>query len=661
MRKFSILIVMLVSICISVRGQLTLSSLFSDNMVLQQQTQAPVWGTATANKTVKVITSWNNRTYATQSDDNGNWTVKVSTPVAGGPYSMTISTDKKNSVTLKNVMIGEVWICSGQSNMEMPIEGWGKVNNYKQEVSEANYPNIRLLTVKQNTDLTPSAKLEVLNNGWQACSPSAVNNFSAVAYFFGRDIHQSQHVPVGLIVSAWGGTVAEAWVSGQSLEKMPDFTETVQSIQSTTKSNLIADFKTRIMEWEDQVQKMEPGSKSSPGWASPSFDDKSWTAFKVPGLIDDQGLGDFDGFIWYRKEIELPASWAGKSLTVSLGSIDDNDVTYFNGVVVGRTEGYNKNRIYTIPAKLVKAGRAIIAVRVLDSRYGGGFSGDSKLIYIESSPSDRISLAGEWNAKTTLTVREIPEIPNDNSGNPNVSTVLYNAMIHPLVPYSIRGAIWYQGEANAGRAYQYRDLMPLLITDWRNKWQSDFPFYLVQLANFTKPKPEPAESDWAELREAQLFTANHLTNTGMAVTIDIGEADDIHPKNKQAVGARLALVARAKTYGEKIQYSGPVYETFRIDGKSIRITFKHAEGGLKTPNGSPLTGFVIAGPDHQFCRANAVIEGNEIVVSSPDVAYPVAVRYAWAHNPVCNLYNGEGLPASPFRTDDWIGVTYNKR
>ncbi|MDR1610702.1 MAG: sialate O-acetylesterase [Candidatus Symbiothrix sp.] len=456
-----------------VNAEIKLPKIFTDNMVLQQKTDAPIWGKATPEKEVKITTSWDNQMYKAKAGKDGKWLARVNTPTAGGPYSIAISDGK--TLTLNNILIGEVWICSGQSNMEMPLAGWGKINDYEKEIADAQYPNIRLLHVNKTASTRPLDDLAGTRNGWQECSPANIAEFSATAYFFGRDLHKNLNVPVGLISTSWGGTIAEAWTSGESLEYIPDF--------------------------------------------KPALDD------------------------------------------------------------------------------------------------------------MKNQPEE---------VKTE---------------KPNRVTVLYNAMIHPLVPFAFQGAIWYQGESNAGRAAQYKELFPLMIRDWRKAWNRDFPFYFAQLANFKDQQPESVYSDWAELREAQLQTL-HLDNTGMAVIIDIGEAKDIHPKNKQDVGIRLALNARALTYKEKIPYSGPLYKSYKIKGNKIHIHFSHADG-LKTNDGSEVKGFAIAGSDHVFHWANAVIEGNKVIVGSPEVKFPVAVRYAWADNPVCNLYDGAGLPASPFRTDNW--------
>lgn len=645
-----------------VAAQIKLLPIFSDNMVLQQQTEAPIWGKTKPNKKVEIITSWDQKKYTVQADSQGQWKAKVTTPTAGGPYNITISDGKK--VKLSNVMIGEVWICSGQSNMEMQVEGWGKVMNYQQEKEEAeNYPNIRFLLVEKAISPSPVNDIKVAENGWQVCSSKSVANFSAAGYFFGRDLHKYRNVPIGLIDTSWGGTIIETWTSKDALSTIPSMQKRLEALEGlpASQEGRKKKFEADIEDWNAGLEKIDKGCVNGEAiWAAPNLNDASWKSMNVPGLMQDQGLSGFNGLVWFRKTVEIPADWAGKELTLNVGVIDDNDFTYFNGVQVGHTEGWMAPRSYKIPKELVKKGKAVIAVRVLDTGGTGGINGTPESVSLHLSDSKVLRLAGDWKYQVSLDMREIAPMPVDMSGNPNSPTFLFNAMLHPLIPYAIKGAVWYQGESNTTEAFQYRDLMPLMITDWRKRWGYDFPFYMVQLASFTAKQTVPVESTWAELREAQTQTL-HLQNTGMAVTIDIGEELDIHPKNKQEVGRRLALAARAQTYGENIPYSGPMYKSYKIEGNKIRLYFDHIDGGLKTASGEMPKGFTIAGVDHKFHWAEAAIEGNTIVVSSPEVALPVAVRYAWADYPVCNMYNGAGLPMSPFRTDDWKGITYVNR
>ena len=658
-------IALLMAGSMSARAQVKLQPLFTDNMVLQQQADVPIWGEDKAGKKVTVTTSWDKRKYTTTTAANGKWKVSVATPKAGGPYSITISDGK--TVRLNNVLIGEVWLCSGQSNMEMPIVGWGN-DYFKAEHKDAdNHPNIRLLQLNLVASMTPDNHFTARNNGWTVCNYTNLAPFSATAYFFGRDLEKHLNVPIGLIQTCWGGTVAEAWTGKESLELDPDFTKGLKNLSemSASKENAMKKYEADKLQWQKNVDSKDAGMKNGKAvWAAPGFNDKSWMTMKVPGLFSQNGLEKFDGLVWFRHTVDIPSSMTGKALMLRLGSVDDIDVTYFNGVRIGQTEGWAKERVYQIPARLVKAGRNVIAVRNLDTGGDGGLYGKTEQFRLTAEGqkgagqgTQEINLSGEWRYKVSTDMQELPAMPANPNGNPNLPTVLYNAMINPLIPYTIKGAIWYQGEANASRAYQYRDLLPLMINDWRSRWGYRFPFYIVQLANFMARHDHPTESAWAELREAQALTTN-LDNTGVSCTIDIGMEKDIHPSNKQDVGHRLALIARAKTYGQNIEFSGPLYKSYEMMGHCIRIHFDHTTDGLKTNDDRPVTGFAIAGPDHVWHWATATIDGNSVIVSSDKVKFPVAVRYAWADNPACNLYNGANLPAFPFRTDCWNGVTY---
>lgn len=629
----------------------TMPVLFSDNMVLQQKTQAPVWGNCKPEKKVKVKTSWDEKIYETLSDKSGNWILKVETPEAGGPYRIIVDAGEK--ITLDDVMIGEVWLCSGQSNMEMPLAGWGRVENSEAEIADANHPNIRLFQVEKTSTFRPVSALKVMGNSWLECSPATIPEFSATAYFFAVNLSKIlNNIPIGLIHSSWGGTAVEAWTSGPSLALTPDFADYVEQLkQVPTDPVEQKEYLDREMELYNQYLKDKDRgfSQNAALYAQENLDDKDWNTLFVPENWEKQALKEFDGVVWYRRQIDLPASLAGKDLTISLGTIDDNDITYVNGQQVGATEGWNLDRVYTIPGKLVKAGKNTITVRVLDTSGGGGFYGDPAKVFI-SGNGLVIKLSGDWKYRIGFNMNDINKI-KVIPGQVQPST-LFNGMINPLIPYAIKGAIWYQGEANVGRAEQYKRLFPLMIHDWRTGWKSDFPFYFVQLANYLQHEDSPVKAPWAELREAQ-EQALTLTNTGMATTIDIGNGADIHPKNKQDVGRRLALAAATGTYGKKLVSGGPRYESFKIDGSEIIISFSSVGSGLKVAAGNKITGFAIAGVDKKFHWANARISGNQIILSAPGVEFPVAARYAWANNPECNLYNQEDLPAVPFRTDNW--------
>lgn len=656
MRKTTAIIIFMLACVITARAQLKLQPMFSDNMVLQQQTQAPIWGVAPKGKTVKIKTSWDGLTHETKADAQGRWLVRLSTPKAGGPYEIKITSGK--TITLHNVMIGEVWLCTGQSNMELKVVG-DKIKNYEQEQAEAkNHPNIRFLHIRNTIATAPQDTVGAFDGGWTVCSPKTIADFSACGYFFGRNLEKNLNVPIGLIETCWGGTVAEAWVSNESLRTMPDFADAPDKISQLPATNeaRLQLYQDQLKEWNRQTRLQDKGfNGNTPLWAQPATDDSQWQDVVQPGLLENKGFSGFDGIVWLRKTVDIPASWAGKELTLELGPIDDADITFFNGTQIGTTDNWMMPRTYKVPAQLVKAGKNLITIRVFDGGGDGGLYGGRDALKITGPDNKSISLAGNWKGNVALDfVKDLPA-PMNTAGNPNLPGVLYNAMLHPLIPYAIQGAIWYQGESNAPHAYQYRELLPLLINDWRTKWGRQFPFYIVQLANYFQKQDKPVESTWAELREAQMG-ATKMQNTGICCLIDIGEADNIHPKDKQETGRRLALPALAKTYGKNLPYSGPVYTGFKQEGGSIRIFFNHAEG-LKTADGGKPQGFAVAGLDHKFHWADARIEGNEVVVSSPEVSFPIAVRYAWADNPVCNMYNSAGLPMFPFRSDDWKGIT----
>lgn len=637
---------------------ISVTPLFTDNMVLQQKQNIPVWGKAEPGGEVTVVTKERNEKAIADSD--GKWKVILDAMPAGGPYELIISGEK--SITIKNVMIGEVWICSGQSNMEMPLAGWGKIENYENEISNARYPNIRLITVDKTTANLPQEDFK--SDGWKECSPENVALFSAVAYFFGRDLHLDLNVPIGLIHTSWGGTIAEAWTSGPTLKSFPEFAEEVKTIESDTLSEeaKIRAREKSMAEWPDKIERVlvDKGTLDH-GFQHPDYKSDNWQTMSLPTLWEDAGL-NLDGVVWFSREINIPESWQGEDLLLSLGKINDYDITWFNGVRVGRGIDVSELRKYKVPGSIVVPGKNRIVVEVLDIGNVGGMYGPADEMKLESATGS-IPLTGKWKYKIdpiNIDIGELPKKPDENS-QINRPTILYNAMIHPLMPYGIRGAIWYQGESNAGRAYQYRKLFKEMIGDWRKNWgQGDFPFLFVQLANFMEAKPQPEEDAWAELREAQTM-ALELPNTGMAVAIDIGDEKDIHPKNKQVVGRRLALNALAIVYNRAISYSGPMYRSMKVEDGKIRLQFSHIDGGLKINGGERLEGFAIAGKDKKFVWGEAKIEGDEIVVWNRNITQPESVRYAWASNPVCNLYNGAGLPASPFRTDSWEGLTFNKK
>ena len=494
-------------------GDVRLPAIIGDNMVLQQGKKVAIWGWAEPNEEVTVSVSWRTMQWSVRADKEGNWQFEMTPPKLGGPYEMTFQ--GRNTVTIKNVLVGEVWVASGQSNMQWSVQASA---NPQEEIAAAKYPEIRLFYVKR--EVADEPKSDCTGN-WVECRAETIPGFSAVAYYFGRELHKELNVPVGLIHTSWGGTPAEAWTRRGELEKEVDFAPILKRSADAIARypQAKADYEKKLEAWKEAVKKAKEAGEKEPR----------------------------------------------------------------------RPRG----------------------------------------------PSPPL--------------------------NAHTPAALYNAMIAPLIPYRIQGAIWYQGESNASRAYQYRKLFPAMITNWRTDWgQGDFQFLFVQLANFMAVKDEPAESSWAELREAQLKTLA-VPNTGMAVIIDIGEANNIHPKNKQDVGRRLAAWALGTTYKKKRVYSGPLYKSMKVESGKAVLSFDHVGGGLVAKGGDALKGFSIAGEDKKFVWADARIEGNTVVVGSEAVTEPVAVRYAWADNPICTLYNAEGLPASPFRTDNWPGVTVDAK
>lgn len=632
--------------------EISLNPLFTDSMVLQRNQEIPVWGKSEPGG--EVVVTLNGQKKKAVADDNGNWKVELSPVPAGGPYELVIGGEETHKI--KNVMVGEVWVCSGQSNMEMAVNTeWGKINNAEEEVANANYPNIRLMMVNKVMATTPQDHLE--SAGWKECSPETVAKFSAVAYLFGRKLYKVLNVPIGLIETAWGGTVVEAWTSAKALKNINEYVYEIDALDKglfERKKSKRSDNKSQKA-WINEVQReLKRSGILSRGYNKFGYDSKNWKTLEVPKIWENQNI-NFDGVMWVKKEITIPQSWKEKDLILGLGAINDYDITWFNGEEVGSMPNAAMLRSYKIPKELVRGGKNEITVLILDIGNKGGIYGNPDNVVIGYSKEATISLAGEWKYKKDKFDLNLLSHPPmwDFSVSQNRPTVLYNAMINPLLPYGIRGAIWYQGESNAGRAMQYRKLFKALINDWRDAWgQGNFPFYFVQLANFMKRSNKPTDDSWAHLREAQTM-ALELPNTGMAVTIDIGNAKDIHPKNKQEVGRRLALNALAKTYGKDIPYSGPMYKSMKKEGNKIRLQFTNTDKGLKIKGSKRLKGFAIAGKDKKFVWAKAKIDGDKVVVWNSKIKNPVAVRYAWASNPLCNLYNGADLPASPFRTDSW--------
>ncbi len=641
-KQFALLIILFFSL--TTYSNVRLPLLISDNMVLQREKPITIWGWANAGEKVTVL--FNKQTKSTKTDKSGKWIITLAPEQAGGPYVMTIK--GKNTIVVSNILVGEVWVCSGQSNMEWPVR---LTNNAETEIKDSNFPQIRHFTVQKAVSATPEE--EVKGGNWKAATPDNVGDFTAVGFYFARELYNELKVPIGLVHTSWGGTHSETWTSKKAFEQSEEFKDMIARMPQLDFDELAKKKTEEITKKLKEKNLNLPTGNEAAAWKESTFDDGNWPVIKVPQLWENT-LGDLDGIIWLRKTILLEDADVGQSAVLKLSTIDDNDETFINGVKVGATNSYNMQRSYSVPASVLKKGKNVIAVKVIDTGGGGGIYGEEKEVRLTVNAGKEYALAGDWKVGVESIASSVAVGPN------SYPTLLFNAMINPILNYGIRGALWYQGESNAGRAYQYRKAFPLMIQDWRTHFkQGDFPFYFVQLASFNAAMGNSTlGSTWAELREAQTMTLS-LPNTGMAVTTDIGEATDIHPRNKQDVGHRLAVIALNQLYNKKQVCSGPVYQSMNVEGNKIRVRFTSTGSGLMAKDKyGYLKGFEVAGTDQKFYYAKAWIEGNDIVVSSDAVNSPVAVRFAWADNPDdANLFNKEGLPAVPFRTDTWKGVT----
>lgn len=668
MKRAGLLLAILVTLagCTMGPSNIELPSLIGDNMLLQQKTDIRIWGHASPGCKIDVSASWDATGKAVTGED-GKWSVSLGTPEAGGPYTITISA-KDTSLIINNVLIGEVWVCSGQSNMEMPLAGWPPADTVMHSavtIASAKSPEIRLFNVQRKVAGEPLDECEGI---WEICDPSTVSQFSATAYFFGKRLHDDLGIPIGLIQSAWGGTPAEAWMSSGVLENAGEFIPEIKAIKESIpllveyQSWLDGHRQLVVPPGEDQWKNLSFDDENVP---LPEFDDSGWPVMKLPGQFETV-TGDFDGAVWFRKNVEIPRGMTGKDLILSLGPIDDMDRTYFNGRLVGSHEDsglWQAERNYDIPKDLVIEGTNIIAVRVVDNQGGGGIWGKpgSMKISVKESRTGQLNLDGEWKfqpvAELTgnkfyiydLAKKEYSAIKRPKTIGASTPATLFNGMINPLTWYPVKGAIWYQGEANVGRADQYSRIFPLMIQNWRDAWGiADFPFYFVQIAPYVYGGADSTES--AYLREAQ-EAALRLPNTGMAVTLDLATVNNIHPPFKKEVGDRLANLALAKDYGREVKIQGPMYKAMAVDGKTIKIQFDFIEEGLKAKK-ERLTEFEIAGKDGKYFKADAKIVKSEVWVTSPKVTEPLSVRYCWRNGATASLFNSEGLPALQFRSNE---------
>ena len=625
-------------------GQLRLPAILSDHMVLQRNAELNIWGWAPEGEQITI--RFRGNTYRGITGEDGTWEVHLPPQAAGGPYDMMITAG--NTITLKDILIGEVWLCSGQSNM---VHYFARhVDRYAREIAESENSRIRQFLVPGRTNLTGPA--ENLSGGaWAAANPETLMEFSVVGYFFALELYKKYKVPVGFINASVGGTPVEAWTSEEGLRTFPEIMQTVSRNRDTAYVNSLnreAEISRKV--WAESLP-VDQGTAGPVKWYETEYVPANWHSINIPGYWEDQGVRDLDGIVWYRRTVRIPANMASGNAIVHLGRIVDADELYINGTRVGQTTYQYPQRRYELDPGVLKQGDNLFVVRVTNNAGKGGFVPDKP--YLLAAEGDTVDLKGEWIYRVGSVY------PADRPSDQGISlqnqpTALFNGMLAPLTRYRVNGFCWYQGESNAGRPFVYRDLFKALIEDWRTWWNGeDLPFLYVQLPNYMDVNYSPEESNWAILRESQL-KALELPRTAMAVTIDLGEWNDIHPGNKKPVGERLALQAMKLAYGDTgLVSSGPLFRTSTVQGNRIILEFDHVGSGLVTGNGEPPGHFAIAGEDRKFRWGKAAIVGNKVVVWNDDIPEPKYVRYAWADNPrFANLYNLEGLPASPFRTDE---------
>lgn len=632
-------------------GQLKVAKIFSDNMMLQADAEVPIWGQATPKSTVEI--NLNGIIAKEKVDSNGNWRSTLSAQVAGTTATIHIKNENK-SLHITNIIYGDVWLCGGQSNMEWFVEG---ADNAEEEIKNANFSDIRIFDVPRRLEALPATDLP--SGEWEVCSSASIPQFSAIGYFFGKYLHQELDRPIGLIGDNFGGTVVEAWTSAEALKDVPYFQEDIAKLKTTDIEEVKRDGDSSFNNWLEKFKIEDNGMQdTSYLWADTNTSD--WSEMSLPTLWEsspDSTLHEKDGVIWFSREFNLEKT---SNATLSLGPIDDSDITWINGQKVGETYNqFNKDRTYQVNKDVLKKGKNKITIRVEDYVGGGGIYGKEKKIFLQTD-TETIGLSGKWKYNKGMIVST--PMPSNSFSPNNFPTCLYNGMIAPITDFPIKGVIWYQGESNSYRAYEYRTLFPLLINDWRKQWKQDeLPFLFVQLANFKEEQAIPKKSEWAELREAQAMALS-LDHTAMISAIDLGEANNIHPTNKQEVGKRLAHAALTEVYNTPKAYKGPTYKNHEVDESSIIITFDIVGNGLEVKNKHGYVyGFTIAGEDKKYEWAKAeIISKDKVRVWSNKISKPISVRYAWQDNPnPANLTDDSVLPALPFRTDNYTISTFD--
>jgi len=621
------------------------STIFGDNMVLQRGKLDTIWGWSKPGDSVHV--QFGNKSVTAVAAADRRWQAKIHPPATGGPYTMKI-TDGQQTAEFHNVMVGDVWLCAGQSNMETPLRF---SDNGAQVAQKANYPNIRYFTEGQHSAYHPTY---TLRGTWNVVTPQTANWVSAVAFYFAVQVQQKTHVPIGLVVASVGGAAAETFASAAALRSTKDYDVALAQVAELAAEGSPSDG-TYITPW---YKKYDVGLKES--WFSPSYDASSWKNVPLPGGFAALGVPVTPAVAWFRKEVTLPNPLPPGLATMFLGQVQRMDSVWVNGTYIGGSAWVENPRVYRIRPGVLKPGKNLIAVRIFKTEPKGGFLDKPDIFHLVLGDHSSIPLAGEWQGKISVDGRPPQPLPLHYANWPVMATVLYNGMMVPLAPLSITGAIWYQAEQNSPRGYAYRKLLPAVIADWRNLFkQPNFPFHIVQLPAFGPRSSTPIDDAWADIRESQAITADTVPHSCLAVTIDTGGLS-LHPGDKKPVGDRLADCALAKHYGMQVVYAGPTLASVKRLPHSIQLRFKDTSGGLVAKGGT-LKGFSIAGSDRKWYWGDAAIHGQTVVVSSPSVPHPMQVRYAWQSDPAATLFNGAGLPAGPFRTDKWPLITQDQR
>jgi sialate O-acetylesterase len=619
-----------------------LSPIFADNMVLQRDQPNTFWGWTAPGRAVEIEIGGKHA--ETKADASGRWEIHLAPPKTGGPYELQLKNDGKLAVTLHNLLVGDVWLCGGQSNMVFGLKG---AAHGDEEVRAAQQPNIRFFIVEQQVAYRGAA---IPRGTWKVCTPETAggkdgwSGISAVAYYFARRVRQDVDVPIGLVEACVGGTPVETWMRPKTLAAFPEFKKQTDELEKLTAADA-PPYGNYVSHWYDRY---DLGTKD-PAWFTPAFDDSKWRSTTLARGFEDFGLADVPSVIWFRRTIDLPAEAIAGRVAIALGQVEKMETVWINGRWVGASSWVENPRHYTIPAGVLKPGKNEIAIRVFKLKSRSAFLDTPDHLKLELADGHALPLNEGWKAAVSVDARPPHELPLGYENYPIMPSVLYRGMIVPIAPLALKGALWYQGEANWTQPQLYAPLLRGLISDWRAEFESpELPFYIVSLPAFQKHH-DPAPDGWSGVRAAQIEVGEHEKNSGVAITVDTGDPDNIHPTDKLPVGERLARVALAKTYHRNVPSEGPTFDRFDVVGGALRVHFRHAKG--LNAKGGKAEEFAIAGADHKWHWADAKIEGETVVLSSKDVPAPLAATYAWQADPKATLYNSDGLPMVPFSTE----------